>query len=66
MTLSCPGGPSGPAPPGAAASGPISATTCGAEGVHSTFDGSGAERQRDLFPLPVPGAADPGWLASGA
>ncbi|CAK0904148.1 unnamed protein product [Prorocentrum cordatum] len=37
----------------------------GPKGVHGTFDGSGVERQRDLFPLPVPGAADPGGLAAG-
>ncbi|CAK0873437.1 unnamed protein product [Prorocentrum cordatum] len=52
-------------PKAGGAKGPISATVSGAEGVHGTFDGSGAERQRDLFPLPVPGAVDPGGLAAG-
>ena len=65
MMTSCLGGSCGPASPGTTATGPASADACDAEDVHSRNGGAGALRQRDIFPLPVPAAADPGRLVAG-
>ena len=65
MMTTCLGGSSGPTLLGAAATGPTSADACDAEDVNSRCGGAGAPRQRDIFPLPVPTAAEPGGLAAG-